>query len=58
MPSILMNVYVVGLNQLFDVDIDKVIENFKCDQHFDMIKWASHVSNVLLACKLLLYVFR
>lgn len=24
-PSILMNIYVVGLNQLFDVEIDKVI---------------------------------
>lgn len=23
-PSILMNIYVVGLNQLFDVEIDKV----------------------------------
>lgn len=24
MPSVLMNIYVVGLNQLFDVEIDKV----------------------------------
>ena len=24
MPSVLMNIYVVGLNQIFDVEIDKV----------------------------------
>lgn len=27
-PSVLMNIYVVGLNQLFDVGIDKVIGKF------------------------------
>ncbi|KAJ6673942.1 HOMOGENTISATE SOLANESYLTRANSFERASE CHLOROPLASTIC [Salix viminalis] len=52
-PSVLMNIYVVGLNQLFDVEIDKVKQTLSptCVWRFLNGNWCRHCFGIFIDSK-------